>query len=110
MRFLVLFFMLFSAVSGGFAIAADQTNQRVFKINDHLIAFYDGRDPNAKRYRTEWNWVDDGAMKLGVATYAIYKGDQAIVFDTFTSVEQARWVRAHLEKQGIRRFTVVLSH
>jgi len=49
-------------------------------------------------------------MKLGVATYAIHKGDRAIVFDTFTSVEQARWVRGHLEKQGIKQFTVVLSH
>ena len=110
MRFLVFFLIFISSVFGSFGFAADLTNQRVFKINDHLLAFYDGRDPNGKRYRTEWNWVDDGAMKLGVATYAIHKGDLAIVFDTFTSVEQARWVRAHLEKQGIRRFTVVLSH
>ena len=110
MRFLALFSLLLSASFGNFAIAAETGNQRIFKINDHLIAFYDGRDPGGKRYRPEWNWVDDGAMKLGVATYAIHKGDQAIVFDTFTSPEQARWVRAHLEKQGVKRFTVVLSH
>jgi cyclase len=109
MRFLVFFSMLFCAASGGFAFAADLTNQKIFKINDHILAFYDGRDPSGKRFRTDWNWVDDGAMKLGVATYAIHKGDQAIVFDTFTSVEQARWVRTHLEKLGVRRFTVVLS-
>ena len=110
MRFLVFFSIMISSVFGSVGFAADQTNQRVFKINDHLLGFYDGRNPNGKRYRTEWNWIDDGAMKLGVATYAIYKGEQAIVFDTFTSVEQARWARTYLEKQGIRRFTVVLSH
>jgi cyclase len=110
MRFLVFFSLLFSAASGGFAFAADLANQKIFKINDHVLAFYDGRDPNGRRYRPEWNWVDDGAMKLGVATYAIHKGDQAVVFDTFTSIEQARWVRTHLEKLGVRRFTVVLSH
>jgi cyclase len=67
---------------------ADSNNQRIIELNDHVIAFYDGRDPNGKRSRPEWNWVDDGAMKLGVATYAIHKGDRAIVFDTFPSVEQ----------------------
>jgi cyclase len=107
---IVFFSLLFSAASGDFAFAAESGTQRIFKINDHLLAFYDGRDPSGKRYRPEWNWVDDGAMKLGVATYAIHKGEQAIVFDTFTSVEQARWVRTHLEKLGIRRCTVVLSH
>lgn len=110
MRFLIFFSLLFSAAGGDFAFAAESGTQRIFKINDHLLAFYDGRDPSGKRYRPEWNWVDDGAMKLGVATYAVHKGEQAIVFDTFTSVEQARWVRTHLEKLGIRRFTVVLSH
>lgn len=110
MRRFALASVLLSVAFSGFAYAADSTNQRVFKINDHVLAFYDGRDPSGKRYRPEWNWVDDGAMKLGVATYAIHKGDRAIVFDTFTSVEQARWVRDYLEKQGVRRFTVVLSH
>ena len=85
MRFLVYLSMLFCAVSSNVAVAADSTTQKIFKINDHILAFYTGRDPNAKRYRAEWNWVDDGAMKLGVATYAIHKGDQAIVFDTFNT-------------------------
>jgi glyoxylase-like metal-dependent hydrolase (beta-lactamase superfamily II) len=92
------------------AHAQDSGTQKVIEINDHLLAFYDGRDPTGKRYAPEWNWVDDGAMKLGIATYAIHRGDQAIVFDTFTSPEQARWVRDHLERRGVKRFTVVLSH
>jgi glyoxylase-like metal-dependent hydrolase (beta-lactamase superfamily II) len=110
MRFVIFLAALFGAATSPVGLAQQPSTQRVFTINDHLIAFYDGRDPSGKRYRAEWNWVDDGAMKLGVATYAIHKGDQAIVFDTFTSVEQARWVRTYLEKRGIRRFTVVLSH
>jgi cyclase len=110
MRFLLFVLIFLSSTFGSFASAKEPVTQKIYKINDHLVAFYDGRDPSGKRYRPEWNWVDDGAMKLGVATYAIHKGDQAIVFDTFTSVEQARWVREYLQKQGIRRFTVVLSH
>jgi cyclase len=102
--------MLLGAAIGSFPAWADSNNQRIIELNDHVIAFYDGRDPNGKRSRPEWNWVDDGAMKLGVATYAIHKGDRAIVFDTFPSVEQARWARTDLERRGVRHFTVVLSH
>ncbi len=89
---------------------AEDSQMRVIPINDHLTAFYTGRDPGIPRYAAEWNWVDDGAMKLGVATYAIHRGNEAIVYDTFTSMAQAQWVRDHLEAKGIRRFTVVLSH
>jgi cyclase len=83
---------------------------QVIEINDHLTAFYTGRDASIPRCAAEWNWVDDAAMKLGVATYAIHKGGEAIVYDTFTSIAQARWVRDYLAGKGIGRFTVVLSH
>ena len=49
-------------------------------------------------------------MKLGVGTYAIHSGDQAVVYDTFTSVPQAEFVRDYLEKMRIKKFTVVHSH
>ena len=49
-------------------------------------------------------------MKLGIGTYAIHRGDQAIVYDTFASMAQAKFVRDHLENMGIRKFTVVYSH
>jgi glyoxylase-like metal-dependent hydrolase (beta-lactamase superfamily II) len=110
MRVLAAMAIALVMVPGRPAWSADGSVQKVITINDHLLAFYDGRDPSGKRYRPEWNWVDDGAMKLGIATYAIHKGDRAIVFDTFTSPDQARWVRDHLERAGIRRFTIVLSH
>ena len=44
---------------------------KVIEINDHLLAFYAGR--NWTRLRPEPNWLDDGAMKLGIATYAVHK-------------------------------------
>jgi cyclase len=83
-------------------------NRQVFQINDHLTAFYDGR--NTERVYPEPNWVDDAANKLGVATYAIHQGNEAIVFDTFPTLDQAAWQRRTLEAMGITRFTVVTSH
>lgn len=80
----------------------------VTRLNDHLLFFFDGRDSNGPQQPGDW--VADTAMKLGVGTYAIHRGDEALVYDTFTSLEQARWVRRYLEALGIRRFTVVQSH
>ena len=77
--------------------------------SDYLISFFAGRQPG-KRYAEEQNWVDDSAIKLGTAMYAIHSGAEAIVYDTFTSVAHAEFVRLYLEKMGIRKFTVVLSH
>jgi glyoxylase-like metal-dependent hydrolase (beta-lactamase superfamily II) len=82
---------------------------KVQALNDYLIFFFDGRR-SAERYSKDRNWRDDAAMKLGVGTYAIHSGDEAIVYDTFTSVAQAKFVRDYLEKMGIKKFTVVHSH
>ena len=81
---------------------------KAIEINEHILAFYAGRDWT--RIRDEYNWIDDGAMKLGIATYAIYKKDKAVIYDTFASISQAMWVRNYLEKMGIKQFTIVLSH
>lgn len=78
------------------------------EINDHTLAFYAGRDWT--RIRDEPNWIDDGAMKLGIATYCIYKNNKAVIYDTFVDIRQAMWVRNHLEHMGIKHLTVVLSH
>ncbi len=84
----------------------------VVKINDHILAFYDGRDiagdpPFAENYE---NWVYWGAMNLGMCSYAIYQGDTALVYDTMAVPEQAQWVRNYLAEMGIKRFIVALSH
>jgi glyoxylase-like metal-dependent hydrolase (beta-lactamase superfamily II) len=81
---------------------------KAIEINDHTLVFYAGR--NWTRIIDEPNWRDDGAMKLGIATYAIYKNNKAVIYDTFADIRQARWVRNHLENMGIKQFTVVLSH
>ena len=81
---------------------------KAIEINDHILAFYTGRD--WIRIIDEPNWVDDGAMKLGIATYAVYKNNKAVIYDTFADIRQAMWVRNHLENMGIKQFTVVLSH
>src|SRR5437867_9519894 len=86
----------------------DVPTRQVFELNDHLIAFYDGR--NTLRLSPDPNWVDDAANKLGVATYAIHQGHDAIVFDTFPTIDQARWQRSTLEAMGITHFMVVTSH
>jgi len=91
------------------ANAADM-NMRVFQINDHLISFYDGRPAQAARAPNAHNWADYGALDVGVSTYAIHSGDQALVYDTFPTAREARWVRNYLSKAGVKRFAVVNSH
>jgi cyclase len=93
----------------GFADAAPM-NMRVFKINDHLLSFYDGRPAESATPAGTQNWADFGAMNVGVATYVIYRGDRALVYDSYPSVQQARWVRDYLVKIGIRHFILVNSH
>lgn len=73
-----------------------------------VLAFYAGRGD--ERFMAGENWVDDGAISLGIASYAVHDGDQALIYDTHVSVPFARAIRAHLEGMGVTRFTVVLSH
>ena len=84
-------------------------NLRVLHPADGIWAFYDGR-VEGHRFAEGSNWVDDGALSLGIASYAIVDGDEALVYDTHVSVEHARRVRAALEDAGVRRFVVLLSH
>ena len=90
--------------------SASDINMRVFQINDHLISFYDGRPAEAPRPPGTHNWVDYGALDVGVSTYVIRRGDQALVYDTFPTVAEARWVRDYLTKAGVKHFTLVNSH
>ena len=47
---------------------------------------------------------------MGIASYALVSGDQALVYDTHVSTAHAAFVRATLEAEGARRIIVVLSH
>jgi cyclase len=82
---------------------------RVLRPADGVYAFYDGRI-EGYRFSPERNWVDEGALALGVASYALLSGEHALVCDTHTTVGHARRVREALEDEGARHFTVVLSH
>lgn len=76
---------------------------------DGIYAFYDGRVPD-RRFAAEPNWIDEGALSLGIAVYAIVDGEEALVYDTHVSVEHAVEVRRTLEAADVTKFTVLLSH
>ncbi len=75
----------------------------------NILAFYAGRLPG-ETFSSEPNWVDDGAISLGTASYAIIDGDEALVYDTHVSVSTAKQIREILEQRGIKKITVLLSH
>jgi glyoxylase-like metal-dependent hydrolase (beta-lactamase superfamily II) len=85
------------------------TRMRVLRPADNVFAFYDGR-VEGYRNAPERNWVDEGALALGIASYAIVSAAHALVYDTHVSVEHAGLVRDALEAEGVTSFTVVLSH
>ena len=82
---------------------------RVLEPAEGVLAFYDGRVPG-HRFAEGSNWVDEGAISLGIASYAIVSGRSALVYDTHVSLDHARYVRETLESMGVREITVVLSH
>lgn len=82
---------------------------RVFEPHPGILAFYDGRVAG-HRFANGANWVDDGALSLGVASYALIKGHQAIVYDTHVSIPHARFIRETLVARGVTDIRVVLSH
>ena len=85
------------------------THLRVFRPGPNIYAFYDGR-VDGYRYAADENWVDDGALSLGIASYAIVDGEDALIYDTHISIEYAAFIRKTLADTGVKNFTVVLSH
>lgn len=84
-------------------------HMRILHPAPQVWAFYDGRI-DGYRFAPGPNWVDDGALSLGIASYAVVDGAEALIYDTHCSVPHARLIRQALEAAGVRRFTVVLSH
>ncbi|MCY1126065.1 MBL fold metallo-hydrolase [Frigidibacter sp. RF13] len=82
---------------------------RVLNPEPGLYAYYDGRVPGY-RFMAAPNWVDEGAISLGTASYALVAGAEALVYDTHVSLAHAGAIRAHLEGLGVRHFTVIYSH
>lgn len=75
-----------------------------------LYAYYDGRVAGVRLHSETPNWLDDGAYGLGIASYAIVDGREALVYDTHISLSHARAIRRHLEGLGVASIRVVLSH
>jgi cyclase len=87
----------------------DLQHLRVLPLSPNLIGFYDGRVPG-QRFAAQANWVDDGALSLGICSYALVDGSEALVYDTHVSLDHAAAIRRELERRGVRRIVVVLSH
>lgn len=83
---------------------------RLLEPSPGIFAYYDGRIAGKRLYAETANWLDDGAYALGVASYAIVNGEEALVYDTHISLDHARVIRAHLEGLGVKTIRVVLSH
>jgi cyclase len=83
-------------------------HMRVVQPAEGVLAFYEGRDGH--RFAARSNWVDDGALSLGIASYAVFSDGEAVVYDTHVSVERGRYIRTVLGARGVHTFTVVLSH
>jgi glyoxylase-like metal-dependent hydrolase (beta-lactamase superfamily II) len=75
-----------------------------------IFAYYDGRVEGKRLHAEGPNWLDDGAYSLGVASYAVVDGDEALVYDTHISLAHATAIRTHVESLGVRTIRVVLSH
>jgi cyclase len=82
---------------------------RILEPQPNILAFYDGR-VEGQHFMAEHNWVDDGALSLGIASYAVISGEDALVYDTHVSKPHAQFIRDTLAARGVRNFTVVLSH
>ncbi|MCB1343182.1 MAG: MBL fold metallo-hydrolase [Pseudooceanicola sp.] len=82
---------------------------RIFAPAPGVFAYYDGR-LEGYRFAEAANWVDAGALSVGIASFALVAGATAIVYDTHVSLDHAHMVRAHLDGLGVTDFVVVLSH
>lgn len=99
-----------SAPVGTAQLAPLCSTLRVLEPAPHVLAFYDGRIPGVRLHGPQENWLDDGAYALGIASYAVIDGEDALVYDTHVSLAHARFIRRTLEDRGARRIRVVLSH
>ncbi len=82
---------------------------RVLRPAEGVLAFYEGREPQ-HRFAERPNWVDQGALELGIASYAIVDSGEALVYDTHVAVDRAEFIRETLEAEGVTDLVVVLSH
>lgn len=83
---------------------------RILEPASNIVAFYDGRIARTRLHSPTWNWLDDAAYSLGIASYAVIDGNDALIYDSHISLDHARWIRSELEHRGVTSIRVVLSH
>jgi len=83
---------------------------RIIRPAPHIIGFYDGRIDGVRAHSAVENWLDDGAFALGICSYAIVDGGEALVYDTHMSLAHAALIRQMLQADGVTSIRVVLSH
>ncbi len=83
---------------------------KILEPAPNVLAFYDGRISGVRMHSEAPNWFDDGAYSLGVASYVLIDGEDALVFDTSISVAHGRVIRDEITRRGVRRIRVLLSH
>lgn len=82
---------------------------RIFEPHPGVFAYYDGR--TGERFHSEQpNWLDDGAFTLGVSTYSIVSGNEALLYDAAITPEHAAAMLSHVQSLGVTKTTVVYSH
>jgi glyoxylase-like metal-dependent hydrolase (beta-lactamase superfamily II) len=74
-----------------------------------LFAYYDGRI-EGYRFDPRPNWVDAGGLGLGIASFTLIVGSDAIVYDTGTTPAHGAAIADHLKKQGVKNIRIVYSH
>ncbi|KAJ4424664.1 hypothetical protein N0V82_000592 [Gnomoniopsis sp. IMI 355080] len=82
---------------------------RILNPYPGVYAYYDGRTGD-RFWSQEPNWLDDGAFTLGVSTYAVVDGNEALLYDTHITQEHAAAMLAHVTSLGVNKTTVVFSH
>lgn len=82
---------------------------RISEPHAGLFAYYDGRVAGY-RFDPRPNWVDEGGLGLGIASYALIHDVHALVYDTGTTPAHGRAIVAHLKGQGVQTVTIVYSH
>lgn len=82
---------------------------RIFNPQPGVYAYYDGRT-GERLYSPRPNWLDDGAFVLGVASYSIVSGAEALIYDAHITPGHAKAVQSHLRSLGVVKMMVVYSH
>jgi len=82
---------------------------RITQPHQGLFAYYDGRIAGY-RFDARPNWVDAGGLSLGIASFTLIDGTEAIVYDTGTTPAHGKAVADHLRELGIQSTRIIYSH